>query len=150
MADLLEEGGWSALSFAYRWMGWYGRRPGYRESKPLRKRFVWYRDGAFEGWPATRRIGTTRCSGLGSIFYLPVDGAAQLPIPALFHPGAGPEKPGKRAGEDAGLASGATAEQGARRILIACSVSAALSVPRRPANPDLPLLGPTGKDANHY
>jgi hypothetical protein len=52
MADLLKEGGWAELSFAYRWMGWYGRRPGYREGKRLRKRFVWDRKGAFEGWPS--------------------------------------------------------------------------------------------------
>jgi hypothetical protein len=52
MADLLEEGGWAELSFSYRWLGWYGRRPGYREGKRLRKRFVWYREGAFEGWPS--------------------------------------------------------------------------------------------------
>jgi hypothetical protein len=52
MADLLEEEGWPDLAFAYRWMGWYGRRPGYREGKRLRKRYVWYREGAFEGWPS--------------------------------------------------------------------------------------------------
>ena len=27
-------------------MGWYDRRPGAREGKRLRKRFVWYRQGA--------------------------------------------------------------------------------------------------------
>jgi hypothetical protein len=50
MADLLEEQGWPELSFCYRWMGWYDRRPGYREGKRLRKRYVWYRGGAFEKW----------------------------------------------------------------------------------------------------
>jgi hypothetical protein len=50
MADLLEEEGWLELAFCYRWMGWYDRRPGRREGKRLRKRFVWYRDGAFRGW----------------------------------------------------------------------------------------------------
>jgi hypothetical protein len=52
MADLLEEGGWPELSFCYRWMGWYGRRPGYREGKRLRKRYVWYKEDAFDSWPS--------------------------------------------------------------------------------------------------
>jgi hypothetical protein len=52
MADLLEEGGWLDLAFTYRWMDWYNRRPGKREGKRLRKRFVWYREGAFLGWPS--------------------------------------------------------------------------------------------------
>jgi hypothetical protein len=52
MADLLEEEGWPELSFAYRWMGWYGRRPGYREGKRLRKRYVWYKEEAFGAWPS--------------------------------------------------------------------------------------------------
>jgi hypothetical protein len=51
LADLLEEEGWTDLSFCYRWMGWYRRRPGHREGPRLRKRFVWYKEGAFEGWP---------------------------------------------------------------------------------------------------
>jgi hypothetical protein len=51
MADMLEEEGASDLSFAYRWMGWRGRRPGYREGMLLRKRFVWYEEKAFEAWP---------------------------------------------------------------------------------------------------
>ena len=51
MADLLEEEGRADLSFAYRWMGWYDRRPGKREGSRLRKRFVWDKEGAFEGWP---------------------------------------------------------------------------------------------------
>jgi hypothetical protein len=46
MADLLEEEGWPQRALRYRWMGWYGRRPGTREGKGLRKRFVWYKDGA--------------------------------------------------------------------------------------------------------
>jgi hypothetical protein len=45
LADMLEEEGWSELSFCYRWMGWYDRRPGKREGPRLRKRFVWYREG---------------------------------------------------------------------------------------------------------
>jgi hypothetical protein len=52
MADLLEEQGWPDLSFCYRWMGWYGRQPGFREGKYLRKRFVWDREEAFEAWPS--------------------------------------------------------------------------------------------------
>jgi hypothetical protein len=52
MADVLEEGGWLDLSFTYRWMGWHNRRPGQRQGKRLRKRFVWYREGAFDGWPS--------------------------------------------------------------------------------------------------
>jgi hypothetical protein len=52
MADLLEEQGWPDLAFAYRWMGWYDRRPGYREGKRLRKRYVWYREEAFGAWPS--------------------------------------------------------------------------------------------------
>ena len=52
MADLLEEGGWLDLAFCYRWMGWNDRRPGKREGSRLRKRFVWYKDGAFEKWPS--------------------------------------------------------------------------------------------------
>ena len=48
MADMLEEGGWLDLAFCYRWMGWYDRRPGKREGKGLRKRFVWYKDQTFE------------------------------------------------------------------------------------------------------
>ena len=51
MADLLEEGGSTDLAFCYRWMGWYDRRPGKREGKYLRKRFVWYKEEAFEAWP---------------------------------------------------------------------------------------------------
>jgi hypothetical protein len=51
MADLLEEGGWLDLAFTYRWMGWHSRRPGKREGQRLRKRFVWYKVGAFDGWP---------------------------------------------------------------------------------------------------
>jgi hypothetical protein len=47
MADLLEEQGWNDLAFTCRWMGWYERRPGYREGKYLRKRFVWYKEEAF-------------------------------------------------------------------------------------------------------
>jgi hypothetical protein len=46
MADILEEQGHGDLAFSYRWMGWYDRRPGTREGKRLRKRFVWYRQGA--------------------------------------------------------------------------------------------------------
>jgi hypothetical protein len=46
MADLLEEQGWLDLAFCYRWMGWYNRRPGRREGERLRKRFVWYKEGA--------------------------------------------------------------------------------------------------------
>ncbi len=46
MADLLEEEGWPDLAFGYRWMGWYHRRPGRREGQRLRKRLVWYRQGA--------------------------------------------------------------------------------------------------------
>jgi hypothetical protein len=38
--------------FAYRWMPWYGRRPGFREGKRLRKRYVWYREEAFGEWPS--------------------------------------------------------------------------------------------------
>jgi hypothetical protein len=52
MADLLEEGGWLDLAFIYRWMGWHSRRPGKREGPRLRKRFVWYKEGAFGGWPS--------------------------------------------------------------------------------------------------
>jgi hypothetical protein len=52
MADLLEEEGYPDLAFTYRWMGWKGRRPGYREGDRLRKRFVWYVKGAFEAWPS--------------------------------------------------------------------------------------------------
>jgi hypothetical protein len=52
MADLLEEGGWLDLAFCYRWMGWYGRRPGKREGPRLRKRFVWYKEAAFVEWPS--------------------------------------------------------------------------------------------------
>jgi TPR repeat protein len=52
MADLLEEGGWLDLAFTYRWMGWYTHRPGKREGQRLRKRFVWYKVGAFGGWPS--------------------------------------------------------------------------------------------------
>jgi hypothetical protein len=52
MADLLEEQDWPELSFCYRWMGWYGRRPGFREGKRLRKRYVWYQEEAFEAWPS--------------------------------------------------------------------------------------------------
>ena len=51
LADLLEEEGCPDLSFCYRWMGWYDRRPGKREGSRLRKRFVWYKEGAFEGFP---------------------------------------------------------------------------------------------------
>jgi hypothetical protein len=43
LADLLEEEGWPDLSFCYRWMDWYDRRPGKREGPRLRKRFVWYK-----------------------------------------------------------------------------------------------------------
>jgi hypothetical protein len=57
LADLLEEEGWTELSFAYRRMGWYGRRPGYREGKFLRKRFAWYREDAFEAWPGGEADG---------------------------------------------------------------------------------------------
>jgi hypothetical protein len=46
MADLLEEENWPELAFCYRWMGWYDRRPGKREGKGLRKRFVWYKEAA--------------------------------------------------------------------------------------------------------
>jgi hypothetical protein len=46
MADLLEEQGWMDFAFCYRWMGWYNRRPGEREGPRLRKRFVWYKEGA--------------------------------------------------------------------------------------------------------
>src|SRR5207244_3674590 len=51
LADLLEEEGAAELSFAYRWMGWKGRRPGYREGPRLRKRFVWYEEKAPADWP---------------------------------------------------------------------------------------------------
>jgi hypothetical protein len=33
-------------------MGWYERRPGKREGRLLRKRFAWYKDGAFGEWPS--------------------------------------------------------------------------------------------------
>jgi hypothetical protein len=52
LSDLLEEEGWLNLAFCYRWMGWHNRRPGQREGKRLRKRFVWYKQGAFDGWPS--------------------------------------------------------------------------------------------------
>jgi hypothetical protein len=51
MADLLEEEGRSDLAFTYRWMGWYDRRPGKRDGSRLRKRYVWYKEGAFDDWP---------------------------------------------------------------------------------------------------
>jgi len=53
MADLLEEEGRPDLSFTYRWMAWFNRRPGKREGSRLRKRFVWYKEGAFDGWPGS-------------------------------------------------------------------------------------------------
>jgi hypothetical protein len=34
LADVLEEGGWLDLSFTYRWMGWYERRPG-KHRRPM-------------------------------------------------------------------------------------------------------------------
>jgi hypothetical protein len=46
MADILEEENWPDRAFCYRWMGWHDRRPGRREGRGLRKRFVWYRAGA--------------------------------------------------------------------------------------------------------
>ena len=55
MADLLEEGGWNDIAFAYRWMGWYDRRPGRREGERLRKRFVWYREGVNFPFPYNER-----------------------------------------------------------------------------------------------
>jgi hypothetical protein len=50
LADLLEEDGQADLSFTYRWMGQKRKRPGYREGSRLRKRYVWYVEGAFGGW----------------------------------------------------------------------------------------------------
>jgi hypothetical protein len=50
MADVLQEGGWLDLAFTYRRMGWHNRRPGQRQGKRLRKRFVWSREGALGGW----------------------------------------------------------------------------------------------------
>ena len=61
LADLLEEGGWPDLAFSYRWTGWYDRRPGKREGRLLRKRFVWYKDGAFGEWPSDE---SDRCESL--------------------------------------------------------------------------------------
>jgi hypothetical protein len=52
LADMLAEEGALDLSFAYRWMGWKGKRPGYREGKRLRMRFVWYEENAFGEWPS--------------------------------------------------------------------------------------------------
>jgi hypothetical protein len=51
MADLLEEEGSADLSFCYRYMGWRGRRPGFRAGLLLRKRFVWYEEKTFDAWP---------------------------------------------------------------------------------------------------
>jgi hypothetical protein len=42
MADLLEEEKRPKLAFAYRWMGWYDRRPGRREGKRIRLPYAWY------------------------------------------------------------------------------------------------------------
>jgi hypothetical protein len=66
MADLLEEGGWLDLAFTYRWMGWYNRRPGKREGQRLRKRFVWYKKGAFGGWPSEEAERSAVCPMPGS------------------------------------------------------------------------------------
>jgi hypothetical protein len=51
LADLLEEQGWGDLSFCYRWMGWFDRRPGKREGQRLKKRIVWYKEGATLYYP---------------------------------------------------------------------------------------------------
>jgi hypothetical protein len=41
LADLLEEQSEMGLSFCYRWMGCYRRRPGRWEGRQFRKRSVW-------------------------------------------------------------------------------------------------------------
>jgi hypothetical protein len=77
MADLLEEGGWSDLSFCYRWMGWHDRRPGRREGQRLRKRFVWYKEGAFQGWPSDEsdRYDRLKCARLAPLVYQALESA---------------------------------------------------------------------------
>lgn len=41
-ADLLEERGDDALAFAWRWMGWNGVRPAWRESARIQRPWAWY------------------------------------------------------------------------------------------------------------
>ncbi len=70
LADLLEEENWLDLSFCYRWMGWYDRRPGPREGKRLRKRFVWYREGAdLEFTTEKERFDSLRMAHLEPLVY---------------------------------------------------------------------------------
>jgi len=77
MADLLEEEGWPDLAFCYRWMGWYDRRPGKREGKRLRKRFVWYKEGASFGFldSEQERYDTLKMAWLPPLIYRSLDNA---------------------------------------------------------------------------
>jgi hypothetical protein len=86
LADLLEEQGWADLSFAYRWMGWHGRRPGFREGPRLRKRFAWYKEEAFEAWPGEeaeryRRLPRAR---LQPLVYQAMEANFQFQLYATF------------------------------------------------------------------
>jgi hypothetical protein len=71
MADLLEEQGWLDLAFCYRWMGWYDRRPGKRDGPRLRKRIVWYKEGAslFFPWGEDERYFSLPHARLPGLIY---------------------------------------------------------------------------------
>jgi hypothetical protein len=75
MADLLEEEGWPQRAFCYRWMGWYGMRPGERQGKHLRKRFVWYKEGAFFGFldPEEERYNSLPHARLPALLFEALD-----------------------------------------------------------------------------
>lgn len=45
LADMLEEGDRHEEATAYRWMGWWGRRPAARKWARIKKTVVWYREG---------------------------------------------------------------------------------------------------------
>jgi hypothetical protein len=44
LADLLEEDGDPRTAFAVRWMGWYGRRPAYRDWRQVRRPWCWHNE----------------------------------------------------------------------------------------------------------
>jgi hypothetical protein len=86
LADLLEEAGGGDLAFAYRWMGWYGRRPGFREGKGLRKRFAWYKEEAFEAWPGeeAERYHALPRARLQPLVYQALEANPQFQLYATF------------------------------------------------------------------